>query len=93
MKRGSGMKGLVDKSRGIVSLITVTFTNINPREPLRLSRHVVRMKLWIVVYYESIKRELNKRLVFEHWQLGESFFFFSSEEEAVHRKRAIRGWF
>ena len=39
MKRGSGMKGLVDKSRGIVRLITAVFANINPRELLRLPRH------------------------------------------------------
>ena len=50
MKRGSGMKGLVDKSRGIVSLITVVFANINPID---------------IVYQDSIKRELNKRLMFD----------------------------
>ena len=52
-------KGLVDKSRGIVSLITVDILNF--REPLRLGRHVARMK---VVYYESIKGELKTKLLF-----------------------------
>ena len=32
------MKGLVDKSRGIVTLIVEPFPNIKPKEPLRLSR-------------------------------------------------------
>ena len=63
MKRGSGMKGLVDKSRGIVSLITTTFTNNNPREPLRLDRHAARMKTKWFVYYETIERELNIELM------------------------------
>ena len=36
MKHGIGMKGLVDKSRGIVRLIPETFTNINPKRTLEI---------------------------------------------------------
>ena len=34
-KRGRGMKGRVDKSRGIVTLIPETLSKINPKEPFR----------------------------------------------------------
>ena len=47
IKRGKGMKGLVDKSRGIVTRIPEDFPNIKPREPLRLARNArqaVRIK-------------------------------------------------
>ena len=34
IKRGNGMNGRVDKSRGIVTLMSEDLTNINPIEPL-----------------------------------------------------------
>ena len=38
------MNDRVDKSRGIVTLMTETLTNINPIEPLRLVKQEGRMK-------------------------------------------------
>jgi hypothetical protein len=36
IKRGRGIKGRDDKSRGIEILMTETFTKINPTDPLML---------------------------------------------------------
>ena len=38
------LKGLVDKSRGIVTRIAEAFANIKPKEPLRLARQAARIK-------------------------------------------------
>ena len=42
MKRGKGMKDRVDKSRGIVTLMTETLANIKPIETLRLAKQTGR---------------------------------------------------
>jgi hypothetical protein len=42
MKRGNGIKDRKDRSRGTDILMTDTFTEINPTDPLRLTKEVVR---------------------------------------------------
>ena len=49
------MKGLVDKSMGIVTHIAEVLARIKPTEPLRL-----------FVYYESINRGIKRRLIYEY---------------------------
>ena len=44
IKRGNGMNGRVDKSRGIVTLMTEAVANINPIEPLRLVKQSAQIK-------------------------------------------------
>ena len=44
IKRGNGMNDRVDKSRGIVTLMSEDLPNINPIEPLRLVKQSVRIK-------------------------------------------------
>ena len=44
IKHGNGMNDRVDKSRGIVTLMTETVANINPIEPLRLAKQEAQMK-------------------------------------------------
>jgi hypothetical protein len=41
MKRGSGIKGRDDESRGIEILMVDEFAKINPTDPLRLSKQTV----------------------------------------------------
>ena len=75
------MKGHVDKSIGIVTLMSEALTKINPTVPLRVvKRSALTLCLFMIrgrsrskeniygwvsvyVYYESIKRELKKRLI------------------------------
>jgi hypothetical protein len=40
MKRGNGIKGRDDRSRGIEILMVDDFAKINPTEPLRLVKQV-----------------------------------------------------
>jgi hypothetical protein len=61
MKRGRGIKGLDDKSRGMEILMTEAFAKINPTDPL-ISTSILAKH---VVYYESRKRELKIRLMNE----------------------------
>ena len=42
MKRGNGIKGRDDRSRGIEILMTDTFVKFNPTTPLRLVKQVVQ---------------------------------------------------
>ena len=44
VKSGNGMNDRVDKSRGIVTLMVETLSNIYPIEPLRLEKQAARMK-------------------------------------------------
>ena len=44
IKRGNGMNDRVDKSRGIVTLMSEALANINPIEPLRLAKQAPRIK-------------------------------------------------
>ena len=44
IKHGNGMNDRVDKSRGIETLMTEALSNINPIEPLRLAKQVVRIE-------------------------------------------------
>jgi hypothetical protein len=44
MKRGNGIKGRDDRSSGIKILIPDVFVKINPTDPLRLAKQVVRRK-------------------------------------------------
>jgi hypothetical protein len=51
MKRGRGIKGLDDKSKGMEILMTDVFAKIIPTDQ--------------VVYYESIERELKTRPIYD----------------------------
>ena len=42
MKRGRGMKGLVDKSRGMETLINESLTKIKPTDPFRESKRITK---------------------------------------------------
>ena len=44
MKRGSGIKGLDDKSSGMEILIADAFAKINPTDPLILAKQAARRK-------------------------------------------------
>jgi hypothetical protein len=44
MKSGKGIKDRDDRSRGIEILMSDGFAKINPTEPLRLARQIVRRK-------------------------------------------------
>ncbi len=47
MKRGSGMKGRDEWSRGIVTHIVYDFAIIKPRSPFRLAKHEdLRKRNW-----------------------------------------------
>ena len=68
IKRGNGMNVRVDKSRGIVTLMTETLPNINPIEPLRLSKQSSRMKRnWTDFSVNSPVKKLSSRLVFKDY--------------------------
>jgi hypothetical protein len=44
MKRGRGIKGLDDKSRGMEILMTEVSAKINPTDPLILAKQAARRK-------------------------------------------------
>jgi hypothetical protein len=44
MKRGRGIKGLEDTSRGMEILMTEAFDKINPNDPLILAKQAARRK-------------------------------------------------
>jgi hypothetical protein len=44
MKRGRGIKGLDDKSKGMEILMADAFTKINPTDPLIFAKQAVRRK-------------------------------------------------
>jgi hypothetical protein len=56
MKVGSGIKVRVDKSSGIEIGMADVFAKNQPKTPLQICQTDL-------VYYETIKRELNKRLI------------------------------
>jgi hypothetical protein len=56
-RNGRGMKGRVDKSMGIGTLIAEALASIKPTELVDCSE----------LYYESIKRELKARPINECW--------------------------
>ena len=57
IKRCNGMNDLVDKSRGLVTLMDEALANINPIEPLRLAKQAARLKpnCWIAHWADSSK--------------------------------------
>ncbi len=88
MKRDSSIKDRYDKSRGIEILMSEAFAKINPTDPLILAQQVARRKrnwsdssgislgrCFFVVYYESIKRELKTRLIYEYL-----YYFIMNQE-------------
>ena len=51
MKRGRGMKDRIDKSRGIVTLMTETLTNIQPIESLRYNSSLINYMQCVDCFY------------------------------------------
>jgi hypothetical protein len=59
MKRGIGMKGREERSRGIEIHITDPFVIIKPTAPFKLAKHESRRKL-LNYYEQQVKRELKR---------------------------------
>ena len=67
MKRGRGINGRDERSSGIEIRMADALTKINPTDPLILVKQTARRKsvVYLFVYYESIKRELKIRGIYE----------------------------